>query len=225
MIRWSVFHLPLHTRQRIKFITQEVILADAKASSNHKSLPRLPSSDDAYDVFEGTVSLASMISLPVSPPANQDRAEYFSGHTAEVSDVKTSSTIGQDQTPTVTTTPDAPSIPPKDDSASKLVALRLGLQRLEHSLYTQLANTPSSQLNDVRRSFVCAAKGTQKRLSAWQKKHLGSKGSLAGNLVSKEPEWWKKGSHAVPGANIIIREDDWGSIIAFTLRWASFFYI
>lgn len=32
-----------------------------------------------------------------------------------------------------------------------------------------------------------------------------------------EPEWWNSGCHAVPGGNVIVREDDWGSIIAFTL--------
>lgn len=34
-----------------------------------------------------------------------------------------------------------------------------------------------------------------------------------------EPEWWQRGYHAVPGANVIVKEDDWGSIIAFTLRY------
>jgi 1-phosphatidylinositol-3-phosphate 5-kinase len=110
-------------------------------------------------------------------------------------------------------------VPPKDDAEQLLAALRHNFQKIEQSLYTQLAKTPEGSLNDVRRSFLATAKGTQKRLKAWQKKHLGvSKSKVVGELVAEEPEWWGKGCHAVPGANIIVRENDWGSIIAHTLK-------
>ena len=100
----------------------------------------------------------------------------------------------------------------------RLQNLRHSFQRTEQSLYALLSRTPISSLNDVRASFLSAARGATRRLSAWQKKHL-SKGQLrSGDLSVPEPEWWKKKCHAVPGGNIIIREDDWGSIIAFTLR-------
>ncbi|KAF8497738.1 hypothetical protein F5888DRAFT_1803202 [Russula emetica] len=33
----------------------------------------------------------------------------------------------------------------------------------------------------------------------------------------QEPHWWHSGFHAVPGGNVIVQEEDWGSIIAFTL--------
>jgi 1-phosphatidylinositol-3-phosphate 5-kinase len=32
-------------------------------------------------------------------------------------------------------------------------------------------------------------------------------------------QWWGKKWHALPGGSIIVWEDDWGSIIVFTLRW------
>lgn len=112
-----------------------------------------------------------------------------------------------------------PVVPPKGDPSLLLASLRHNLQRSEQELYVQLSQTSTSSLNDVRRAFLATAKGTQKRILAWQKKHLASKASPVGELSAEEPEWWEKGCHAVPGANIIIRERDWGSIIAFTLRW------
>lgn len=66
---------------------------------------------------------------------------------------------------------------------------------------------------------MSAAKGTHKRLNAWQGKHLSSKAQYVGELSAVEPEWFGHGCHAVPGGNVIVREDDWGSIISFALRW------
>lgn len=201
----------------------------------HKALPRLPSSDDAYDVFEDD-SLTFPPRAPSTSPALQSQIEqgYFTGHIPDTSIAQTVSliTAASSEEPE-TTTPSAsalstpiatglPSVPPKDDagdSQSKLAELRHRLQRIEQSLYIQLANTPISSLNDVRRSFLASAKGTEKRLTAWQKKHLSPKVAPApASLEKQEPQWWRKGCHAVPGANVIVREDDWGSIIAFTLR-------
>ncbi|TFK21691.1 hypothetical protein FA15DRAFT_672317 [Coprinopsis marcescibilis] len=229
-----------------------------------KSLPRLPSADEAYDVFgavvtAATTSIASLTPalVPLPPSSgttpglgaggvrNGPRTDYFSfsaTHSSESSgesgssDVKTAteSTISRDSQvsqATVSLEPQsgnppstAPTVPPKDDDcAQKIVALRYALQRLEQSLYTQLANSPVKSLNDVRRSFYCAGKGTQKRLAAWEKKHLrGGKAVEVKVGAEREPEWWGKGYHAVPGANVIIKEDDWGSIIAFTLSTSDY---
>jgi 1-phosphatidylinositol-3-phosphate 5-kinase len=204
----------------------------------HKSLPRLPSSDDAYDVFEDD-SLTFSPRAPSTSPALQAHTEegYFTG-TGHIPDTSIAQTVSlmtavsseepESTTPSASamSTPIAtglPSVPPKDDagdSQSKLSELRHRLQRIEQSLYVQLANTPITSLNDVRRSFLASAKGTEKRLTAWQKKHMSPKvAAAAAPLEKQEPQWWKKGCHAVPGANVIVREDDWGSIIAFTLRF------
>jgi hypothetical protein len=52
-------------------------------------------------------------------------------------------------------------------------------------------------------------------------KHV-SKGAcarLAGDRETiQEPQWWHARYHAVPGGNVIIQEETWGSIITFTLR-------
>lgn len=111
---------------------------------------------------------------------------------------------------------------------SLLSSLRHAFQRAEQTLYTELSRTPTASLNDVRRSFVTAARGASKRLSAWEAKHSSQfpKGFKASGMPSLvEPEWWKAGCHAVPGGNVIVREDDWGSIIAFTLRWVVMFFL
>ncbi|KAG2002409.1 1-phosphatidylinositol-3-phosphate 5-kinase [Coprinopsis cinerea AmutBmut pab1-1] len=206
----------------------EEILSDPDTRQNprHKSLPRLPSADDAYDVFEGdpsSVPLPPATAVTPAPVVPSPQGDYFGSHISEAKTDATGESVSSGGSESTVTTPAVgPSIPPKDDSAQRLAALRQYLQRLEQSLYIQLANTPLSSLNDVRRSFLSAAKGTQKRLAAWQKKHLGSKVSMVRQLEGNEPEWWKKGCHAVPGANIIVREDDWGSIIAFTLSTADY---
>ncbi|KAJ3539164.1 hypothetical protein NMY22_g4858 [Coprinellus aureogranulatus] len=200
-----------------------------------KALPRLPSSDEAYEAFEdktasvfsGLTSISESTTAtfdtgatqPAAHPTPADgvRSDYFPRQEAPAPPKAES----DEEDTTETATPSVltvapPSVPTKDGSLEKLINLRLCLQRLEQNLYIQLARTPYSQLNDVRRSFLGVAKGTRKRLSAWRKKHLGSKSSLAGDLQAKEPQWWSKGCHAVPGTNIIVREHDWGSIIAFT---------
>jgi len=186
-----------------------------------KMLPRLPSIDDAYDVFDTidvpsgatTPKATTSSTFPPLPPTTpgspshdaQRQDSYFSNTDSSIStDTQSSKT---------------PTLPPKDDAEQLLAALRHNFQKIEQSLYTQLAKTPEGLLNDVRRSFLATAKGTQKRLKAWQKKHLGvSKSQAVGELVAEEPDWWGKGCHAVPGGNIIVRENDWGSIIAHTLK-------
>ena len=104
-----------------------------------------------------------------------------------------------------------------------LTGLRHSFQKQEQNLYAELSRTPTASLNNVRRSFIATARGASRRLSAWEAKHCtghSKQGRRAlGTLSLDEPEWWQRGCHAVPGANVIVKEDDWGSIIAFTLRY------
>jgi 1-phosphatidylinositol-3-phosphate 5-kinase len=133
--------------------------------------------------------------------------------------------------PCFTTAPNASSDPQtpkpsiilsKDDSERLLGSLRQNFQNTERSLYSHLAKTPDTSLNDVRRAFLFAGKGTQKRLSAWQDKHLDrAKSKVVGDLVASEPEWWGKCYNVVPNSNIIVHENDWGSIIAHALRFVN----
>jgi 1-phosphatidylinositol-3-phosphate 5-kinase len=181
--------------------------------------------DSAYDVFDtpeseapstprphdrSSVAFPSIApSLPNSPADGVDPPPQDSYFTT------------QSSTSTNTQTSQTPTVPPKntDDSRKLLAALRHNFQKIEQLLYTQLAKTSEGSLNDVRRAFLATAEGTKKRLQAWKKKHLSAaKAKLVGDLVADEPPWWDKRCHAVPGGNIIVREDDWGSIIAHTLR-------
>lgn len=105
------------------------------------------------------------------------------------------------------------------DSLRLLSNMRRTFQQAEQKLYAQLSQTSDANLiNDVRRTFQTSGLATMKRLQAWQKKHMSGRKGLDENWAKDvEPEWWARGYHAVPGGNVIIKEDDWGSIIAFTL--------
>lgn len=105
------------------------------------------------------------------------------------------------------------------DSLQLLSNLRHSFQRTEQVLYTELARTQESCLNDVRRSFHTAAKGATRRLAAWQMKHSPRSNSTVELSPAIEPSWWSPECHAMPGSNVIVRDNDWGSIIAFTLRY------
>lgn len=116
----------------------------------------------------------------------------------------------------------APPTPPEKASSDvnllhRLQNLRHSFQRTEQTLYAALARTPASALNDVRIAFLNGARGATRRLTAWQQKHMPKAAKSQPVFTLEEPEWWKKSCHALPGGNIIVREDDWGSIIAFTL--------
>ena len=99
--------------------------------------------------------------------------------------------------------------------------IRFAFQRAEQALYSQLCDTPNATLNDVRREFHSAAQAASRRLAAWEGKHM-SKDARQRIAASREaipkPQWWHSGYHAVPGGSVIVQEEDWGSIIAFTLR-------
>lgn len=192
-----------------------------KGSTRTKTLPRLPSEDDAYNVSDEAglatpkpsmsrlpSSASSASSAPTVTPTTHDAAASTSRPTLTA--VTTSESVFSTRS----------SSSCELDSMSLLSSLRHAFQRAEQTLYTELSRTPTASLNDVRRSFVTAARGASKRLSAWEAKHSSQfpKGFKASGMPSLvEPEWWKAGCHAVPGGNVIVREDDWGSIIAFTL--------
>ncbi|KAI0071370.1 hypothetical protein K474DRAFT_1669074 [Panus rudis PR-1116 ss-1] len=210
----------------------------------HKSLPRLPSADDAYDSFDEddavtpkgpTLGLpAHLPNTPQTPDAASTPKSHASGASFPFprspsfraviasSQHDKESTATTDATITVASSGSGPSsdssMSTNDmDSLQRLSNLRHTFQRTEQDLYAELSRTPEACLNDVRRSFQSAARGATKRLSAWEAKHAGKSPSEPCIPEDAEPDWWKAGCHAVPGGNVIVREDDWGSIIAFTL--------
>ncbi len=207
-------------------------------SSFHKSLPRLPSADDAYEAEEED-QLSTPKVQPKKPPGSPltpqvalpdgsggDTSYSFlpseRERTPRASEFQSASASATDSV--LTSSTEVSSTPSADgsDSLQLLAGLRYKFQQSEQELYSELARTSEKNLNDVRRSFLTAARGATKRLAAWQKKHASGSQGRAGTQPDMrevpEPEWWKSGCHAVPGGNIIVREDDWGSIIAFTLR-------
>ncbi|KAK1234614.1 hypothetical protein PQX77_002181, partial [Marasmius sp. AFHP31] len=265
----------------------ETRLADTSDPKPKKSLPRLPSSDDAYDDFDSpshphphphphSSSSASGLptprprpkpeGLPLTPttPTSKGQHHYFQSRTdvdsEETETSKTPTGTPKATRPALPSTPSTESLTSLSSSSTStsisgtqdrdptllLSNLRQTFHRTEQSLYTQLSQTPPSSLNLVRRSFLSAARGVERRLGAWQKKHVGvglrvvplnaksssekekekekekDKESGKLSLYVTEPKWWHKSCHVVPGGNIIVREDDWGSIIAFTLSTDAF---
>ncbi|KAL0570221.1 hypothetical protein V5O48_011743 [Marasmius crinis-equi] len=249
-----------------------------------KSLPRLPSSDDAYDDFDDPYTHPSEMAtpkpsgLPVETPTTPTNKQTYFTSPSHAKTPNEGAEEEESTTVTPTGTPKAkrpalPSMASKESMTSQvsfsssvsdasmlssssresnsdpthlLSNLRQTFHRTEQSLYTQLSKTASSSLNEVRRSFLSAAKGVERRLGAWQKKHMGlglkvvhlssatndketqkqriqterekaKKDTSSLSLVVVEPEWWHKSCHVAPGGNVIVKEDDWGSIIAFTL--------
>ncbi|CCM00550.1 uncharacterized protein FIBRA_02584 [Fibroporia radiculosa] len=177
-----------------------------------KALPRLPSDDDAYDDFaeaELTTPRPSTKRLPSSSSISS--ASISASGTVHAdrgcspdSVISTIGTFSSHET----------------RSIDLLAGLRHTFQREEQALYVELSRTPTTSLNNIRCSFYTAARGASRRLSAWEAKHSSqlpprSSANCLPNI--SEPEWWRSGCHAVPGSNVIVREDDWGSIIAFTL--------
>ncbi|KAJ7172306.1 hypothetical protein C8R46DRAFT_1085479 [Mycena filopes] len=220
-----------------------------------KALPRLPSVDDAYedastsasedetdDDDDDEPSTPKMLkshhqhliaglppSAPTTPAIARSAQEFFPAPPLQraTSDPMTPSAVAE--------AIDGSPAPLAGDSLELLTSLRQTFHGAEQALYSQLAQTPVAALNDVRRAFVAAARGAERRLGAWQRKHVSGHGRGKSKskhqqrgvpkleLSASEPEWWAKGCHTAPGGNIIIREDDWGSIIAFTMSTADYY--
>ncbi|KAJ6475055.1 hypothetical protein C8R47DRAFT_1143386 [Mycena vitilis] len=208
-----------------------------------KALPRLPSVDDAYDDFSDASeggeddeesddpqttpkllknphSIAGLPpSAPSTPQVTRTAHEFFPSPPPQLPRASSDPTVPPASTASTSTTASAPAVDPID----MLTSLRQTFQGTEQALYAQLAQTPVAALNDVRRAFVAAGRGAEKRLAAWQKKHMpGRNKRNLQKMEVTEPDWWAKGCHTAPGGNIIVREDDWGSIIAFTISTADY---
>ena len=117
-----------------------------------------------------------------------------------------------------------PKIPHGEVMLQLLQNLRKDFQREERSLYSTLAKTPNECLNNVRHAFKTSARGAAKRMTAWEGKHC-AKGTKVTSPYPEDPAWWISGNHAIPGSNILINESDWGSMIAFTLRYTYISFI
>jgi 1-phosphatidylinositol-3-phosphate 5-kinase len=215
---------------------QETSLVGSTLVGFRKSLPRLPSVDDAWEETDSegdeeeeeeeeeaptTPKLQKPQSInglppsaPTTPQITKSAQEFFPAQPPPLSRAST------DPSPVPT------GVPVSSDSMELLGSLRQTFHRTEQTLYSKLTHTPVASLNDVRRAFISASRGAEKRLLAWQKKHLPGRAKRnVQKLQAPEPEWWDKGCHTAPGCNIVMREDDWGSIIAFTMRSVCFQFL
>lgn len=200
---------------------KELKLAGEATTPSAKALPRLPSSDDAYEEFDYSPPLPTPLSpsvsglpplppsVPNSPARITELKEYFPRVASSLS------VSSQSESSSATATPGGYGL---REPTLLLSNLRQTFHRTEQSLYSQLSRTPVTSLNDVRRAFLSSARGAERRLQAWQKKHLVRTGKAPEKVTAEEPEWWGKTCHVVPAGNVVVREDDWGSIIAFTMR-------
>ncbi|CAE6434585.1 unnamed protein product [Rhizoctonia solani] len=100
-----------------------------------------------------------------------------------------------------------------------LKSLRTQLISHERELYESLSRVGPGTLNDFRRQFIMQGRGAVNRIKAWEKKHapeVQGSGAIK-EIKCSEPGWWGKDTHVIPGSDVIVREGDLGSIIAFTL--------
>ena len=189
----------------------------------------MPSSDDEYEDDEMPTPKAVLAELPALTPSALG--------TPNLGCASDASTEGTPKTSSLTVsskdTLDTGSI---ESSASKCAStqgkdpsqllsdLRQCFQRDEQALYSQLSKARTSSLNDVRRDFRTTSRSAIRRLYAWELKHVPEqrnrkRGKFANFIETIEPEWWKEECHAVPGGSVIVRETEWASLIAFTLRY------
>ncbi|KNZ81184.1 1-phosphatidylinositol-3-phosphate 5-kinase FAB1 [Termitomyces sp. J132] len=226
----------------------------SKGRRELKALPRIPSMEEQHLIYDTNVDFTSLgirnliptsSPLPPLPPPSPTPASSQVQAIASANSFSTSSTSSITPTPTPTPTanplPPTISTPTPSSSTSSSPTLRLSTLRqyfhlTEQSLYAQLGQTHEDRLNDVRRAFMCAARGAERRLDAWQSKYLRVEGKNSNNGIKKEkekegslewkgseePGWWKAGWHVLPGSSVIVDEKDWGSIIAFTLSAADY---
>ncbi|KAH8111649.1 hypothetical protein DFH11DRAFT_1792176, partial [Phellopilus nigrolimitatus] len=198
--------------QRIAEHLDELDHHFSNSEISRKSLPRLPSYDNLLEDGSSTpkANISGLPPLPPSTPTSPAPGGRYneSQRTPRLSQYLHSAiypfneTMGQPANP-----------------SELLNNMRLCFQRSEQSLYAQLSQTPVSNLNDVRRSFATVSKGTTSRLLAWEKKHCAGNGKKIdeGGFEAIEPEWLKPECHAIPGCKVIVRENEWVSLIAFTL--------
>ncbi|KAM6499935.1 hypothetical protein JOM56_005443 [Amanita muscaria] len=202
---------------------QEGTLSGPDGDVTKRALPRLPSvTDDAYeDMFapQATSTISTYLTTGSSLSSGDSMMDPV---VVRVSREDHQHSSQSSQTSALTTTTTAAG----DDPRLLLASMRYSFQRAEQSLYGQLAHSPITLLNDVRRSFLASGRGAEKRVTAWKKKHLSlllnaNQQDLLGELKPPEPGWWDKKCHPLPGGYVVVQEGDLGSIIAFTLRSAS----
>jgi 1-phosphatidylinositol-3-phosphate 5-kinase len=182
---------------------------------------------DTLELFECDIFLNA--STPSSTTSGQQLGE-------EISD---------DNTPTPK--PGLPSLPPSQESLitkestsaksnsdatsseattgagamAKLEKLQSQSQRKQRELLQMLRSTPLTRLNDVRRKFKTEAGQSRRMVEAWLDKYFKPLNLASGqhlmHIHLQLPDWWDSNCHAVPGSRYLVKDGDWGTMIASTL--------
>lgn len=194
-----------------------------------KSLPRLPSEDTSDDNIELTTpTAASHAKFELSKLSSRsDSGRHQEDHSSSTP-ATDNSFIGDPHFMQYRESLIALSSAAGSglDPVEKIAAMRAGFQQVELDLYAQLAKARLKDLNIVRRSFLTAGRTVRDAFveaNPANNNTIKSRSDVVqlpfeSKLHEKEPDWWAKRCHVVPMGNIIVREDDWGSIIAFTMR-------
>lgn len=176
---------------------------------------------------EGESPAASQMShkrLPTTPPFSESPEESITP-TRKSSTTKLQSSMSSSRRGTVSTSSSSSAlassttIPPTSTSTASLSNLKDTITNAETALYRQLAQSSLEDLGDVRRAFITSASDTYQRIQ------LSTPSGLASELpdiLDTLPEWWKPRTHCLPNSSVVVREAEWGSIIAFTLRSAEY---
>ncbi|QRV81361.1 1-phosphatidylinositol-4-phosphate 5-kinase [Ceratobasidium sp. AG-Ba] len=191
---------------------------DTSPETAHKRLPTTPPASDLESEEKPRVPRkGSALSRKSSQPTIQrvSQIQRMPGLTRSASMISPKS--GPLRSPGLESPlPDTPPPPPRKSStlSSSITTLTPGPAAPPPTALS--GTTGPGALNDVRREFVAQGRGAIKRIKAWEQKHLPEAKGLK-EMKCVEPSWWSKDAHVVPGSDVVVREGDLGSIIAFTL--------
>lgn len=192
----------------------EDYLESGNTTGTRKKLPA-PPPPEAEAEGESTADAPTPKARPAMLPRSDSSASQMSqkSQSSQSSAVSTSNGKLPGVTSTTSSIPSAAGAP-----VVLLGNLRHAFQATEQALYVSLNKTSASSVNDIRRLFLSSAKAASKRLAAWQAKHASGAEEVVGRVYYPEPEWWAPGCHSLPGGSVVVREGEWASVIAFTLR-------
>lgn len=190
---YSVSGYPLPYVIRTLTILQEDLTSDDSSNGSHKRLPTTPPFSDSPE--EGLTPRPSITHSNTSIVSSRRGTESSS-------ESSPSSLSAAEQSMAQTT-------------VSSLASLKDLIANAETALYKQLGRSSLDELGGIRRAFITSASDTYQRLQSGLPP--GLEGALP-DILPTLPEWWKPRTHCLPNSSVIVRESEWGSIIAFTLR-------
>jgi len=192
----------------------EDYLESGNTTGTKKKLPAPPPPE-----AEAEGESAADAPTPKARPAMLPRSDSSASQMSQKSQSSQSSSVSISNGNVLNVTATSSSVSSAASAPVVLLSnLRHAFQTTEQALYASLNKTPASSVNDVRRLFLSSAKAASKRLAAWQTKHASGAEGVVGKVYYPEPEWWAPGCHSLPGGSVVVREGEWASVIAFTLR-------